>query len=381
MFSVILESLKNNTLLFLNFQVKIGANLKNNYFYFVKIHEKYIRRCIELAKNGLGTTYPNPLVGSVIVCEGKIIGEGWHKKAGEAHAEVNAVNSVKDKSLLKKATIYVSLEPCSHFGKTPPCCDLIIKNKIPNVVIGTVDPNVKVAGNGIKKLMEAGINVTVGILEDECNELNKRFFTFHEKKRPYIILKWAESQDGFIAPKEKLEKKPVWITNQYSRQLVHKWRTEEQAILVGTQTVIDDNPKLNARDWSGNNPIRVVLDQNNRIPKDSYVFDNKVKTILFSKSKQTIKKENSIFEYLDFEQDIAIQIIETLHQHQIQSVIIEGGRQTLETFIDANLWDEARIFIGDVIFKTGTPAPKLGKNQFKKQAIGTDQLLISRNDD
>jgi diaminohydroxyphosphoribosylaminopyrimidine deaminase/5-amino-6-(5-phosphoribosylamino)uracil reductase len=347
----------------------------------VKIHEKYIRRCIELAKNGLGTTYPNPLVGSVIVYDNKIIGEGWHKKAGEPHAEVNAVNSVKDKSLLKKATIYVSLEPCSHFGKTPPCCDLIIKNKIPNVVIGTVDPNVKVAGNGIKKLMEAGIHVTVGILEEECNELNKRFFTFHEKKRPYIILKWAESQDGFIAPKEKSEKKPVWITNQYSRQLVHKWRTEEQAILVGTQTAIDDNPKLNARDWSGNNPIRVVLDQNNRIPKNNYIFDNQVKTILFSKSKRPIEKENSIFEYIDFEQNIATQIIQSLYQHQIQSIIIEGGRQTLQTFIDANLWDEARIFIGSVEFKAGTKAPNLAKNQFKKQSIGNDRLLLSRNYD
>ena len=344
----------------------------------MKIHEKYIRRCIELAKNGLGTTYPNPLVGSVIVYENKIIGEGWHKKSGEPHAEVNAVNSVKDKSLLKKATIYVSLEPCSHFGKTPPCCDLIIQNKIPNVVIGTVDPNIKVAGNGIKKLMEAGIHVTVGILEEECNELNKRFFTFHEKKRPYIILKWAESQDGFIAPKEKLEKKPVWITNPYSRQLVHKWRTEEQAILVGTQTAIDDNPKLNARDWSGNNPIRVVLDQNNRIPKDNYIFDNQVKTILFSKFKQAIEKENSIFEYIDFEQNIANQIIQSLYQHQIQSIIIEGGRQTLQTFIDANLWDEARIFVGSVEFKEGTKAPNLPKNQFKKQSIGNDQLILTR---
>lgn len=347
----------------------------------MKIHEKYIRRCIELAKNGLGTTYPNPLVGSVIVYEDKIIGEGWHKKSGEPHAEVNAVNSVKDKSLLKKATIYVSLEPCSHFGKTPPCCDLIIQNKIPNVVIGTVDPNVKVAGNGIKKLMEAGIHVTVGILEEECNELNKRFFTFHEKKRPYIILKWAESKDGFIAPKEKSETKPVWITNQYSRQLVHKWRTEEQAILVGTQTAIDDNPKLNARDWFGNNPIRVVLDQNNRIPKDNYIFDNQVKTIVFSKSKQAIEKENSIFECIDFEQNIANQIIQSLYQHQIQSIIIEGGRQTLQTFIDANLWDEARVFVGSFEIKEGTKAPNLSKNQFKKQSIGNDQLILSRNYD
>ena len=219
----------------------------------MKIHEKYIRRCIELAKNGLGTTHPNPLVGSIIVYKDEIIGEGWHKKAGEPHAEVIAINSVKDKSLLPKATIYVSLEPCSHFGKTPPCCDLIIANIIPNVVIGTMDPFAKVAGNGIKKLVEAGKNVIVGILEDECNELNKRFFTFHNKKRPYIILKWAESLDGFIAPLTKVKKEPVWITNDYSRQLVHKWRSEEQAILVGTNTIIDDNPSLTTRDWTGNN--------------------------------------------------------------------------------------------------------------------------------
>ncbi|HEX9151059.1 MAG TPA: bifunctional diaminohydroxyphosphoribosylaminopyrimidine deaminase/5-amino-6-(5-phosphoribosylamino)uracil reductase RibD [Flavobacterium sp.] len=347
----------------------------------MKIHEKYIKRCIELAKNGLGTTYPNPLVGSVIVYQDKIIGEGWHKKAGEAHAEVNAVDSVKDKALLKKATIYVSLEPCSHFGKTPPCCDLIIKNKIPNVVIGTIDPNIKVAGNGIKKLIEAGIQVTVGILEAECHELNKRFFTFHEKKRPYIILKWAESQDGFIAPLEKEEKKPVWITNVYSRQLVHKWRTEEQAILVGTQTAIDDNPKLNARDWNGNNPIRLILDQNNRIPKNSHLFNNEVKTILFSKSETTIEKENTIFEVIDFEQNIAKQILKALYQHQIQSVIIEGGRQTLQTFIDVNLWDEARIFIGNVRFTTGTKAPILDKKPFEKYSIVNDELIISRNHD
>lgn len=347
----------------------------------MKIHEKYIRRCIELAKNGLGTTYPNPLVGSVIVYDGKIIGEGWHKKSGESHAEVNAVKAVKDKSLLKKATIYVSLEPCSHFGKTPPCCDLIIKNNIPNVVIGTVDPNVKVAGNGIKKLIEAGIHVTVGVLEEECNALNKRFFTFHKKKRPFIVLKWAESQDGFIAPTEKLEKKPVWITNQYSRQLVHKWRTEEQAILVGTQTAIDDNPKLNARDWSGKNPIRLVIDQNNRIEKNNHIFDNQAVTIVFSKSIDTIKKENTIFEILDFEKNIAEQIVQILYQHQIQSVIIEGGRQTLQTFIDANLWDEARVFVGSIKFKEGTQAPTLAKNQFKKQSIGTDELTQTKNYD
>lgn len=353
----------------------------------MKIHEKYIRRCIELAKNGLGTTYPNPLVGSVIVYENKIIGEGWHKKSGEPHAEVNAINSVKDKSLLKKATIYVSLEPCSHFGKTPPCCDLIVENEIPNVFIGTVDPNIKVAGNGIKKLIEAGANVTIGILENECNELNKRFFTFHQKKRPYVILKWAETQDGFIAPflrqaQDDIKKRePVWITNPYSRQLVHKWRTEEQAILVGTQTVIDDNPKLNVRDWTGNNPIRVVLDQNNRIPKDSHVFDNQVKTIVFCKSVATIEKENTVFEVIDFEQNLVQQLLRVLYQHQIQSIIIEGGRQTLQTFIDENLWDEARIFVGKTQFETGTKAPIIAKKNLEKHSIGSDVLVIVRNHD
>ncbi|MEC5167001.1 diaminohydroxyphosphoribosylaminopyrimidine deaminase/5-amino-6-(5-phosphoribosylamino)uracil reductase [Flavobacterium sp. PL11] len=347
----------------------------------MKIHEKYIRRCIALAKNGLGATYPNPLVGSVIVYEGKIIGEGWHKKAGEAHAEVNAINSVKDKALLKKATIYVSLEPCSHYGKTPPCCNLIIQNNIPNVIIGTVDPNIKVAGNGIKKLIEAGIKVTVGILELDCHELNKRFFTFHKKKRPYVILKWAESQDGFIAPLQKIEQKPVWITNAYSRQMVHKWRSEEQAILVGIQTVIDDNPKLDVRDWTGNNPLRVVLDPNNRIPKNSHILDNQVKTILFSNSKISDEKENTIFENINFEKDIAIHIVELLYNHQIQSVIIEGGAKTLQTFIDANLWDESRIFIGDIKLSRGIKTPIIEKNQTEKIVIETDELIISRNYD
>lgn len=349
----------------------------------MNIHEKYIKRCIELAKNGFGTTYPNPMVGSVIVCEDKIIGEGWHKKAGEPHAEVNAVKSVKDKSLLKKATIYVSLEPCSHFGKTPPCCDLIIANEIPNVVVGTVDPNEKVAGNGIKKLIAAGANVTVGILEKECNELNKRFFTFHQKKRPYIILKWAESQDGFLAP-EKItnpERRPVWITNTFSRQLVHKWRSEEQAILVGTQTVIDDNPRLNVRDWSGNNPVRVVLDQNNRISKESFIFDDSVKTIVFTKSENIISAENTIFEVIDFNQNIVPQILGILYQNQIQSIIIEGGLQTLQTFIDQDIWDEARIFIGNTTFEKGTKAPIIQKKNATKTYIQSDELIYIRNHD
>jgi diaminohydroxyphosphoribosylaminopyrimidine deaminase/5-amino-6-(5-phosphoribosylamino)uracil reductase len=349
----------------------------------VNTHEKYIKRCIELAKNGFGTTYPNPMVGSVIVYEDKIIGEGWHKKTGEPHAEVNAVRSVKNKSLLKKATIYVSLEPCSHFGKTPPCCDLIIANEIPNVVIGTIDPNEKVAGNGIKKLMAAGINVTVGILEKECHELNKRFFTFHNKKRPYIILKWAESQDGFLAPEKQVdqERAPIWITNQYSRQLVHKWRSEEQAILLGTQTVIDDNPKLNVRDWSGNNPVRVILDQNNRISKESFIFDESVKTIVFTKFESILSTENTTFEVIDFNQNIIPQILGVLYQNHIQSIIIEGGLKTLQVFIDQEIWDEARVFIGKTTFNKGTKAPTLQKKTTTKTHIQNDELIYVRNHD
>lgn len=358
------------------------ASLKTKwYFCDVKIHEKYLKRCIELAQNGLGTTYPNPLVGSVIVFENQIIGEGWHQKAGKPHAEVNAIHSVKDKSLLSKATIYVSLEPCSHFGKTPPCSDLIIANKIPNVVIGTVDPNEKVAGKGIQKLLEAGIHVTIGTLEDECNELNKRFFTFHQKKRPYIILKWAETADGFIAPQTKDEQKPVWITNPYSRQLVHKWRSEEQAILVGTQTVLDDNPRLNVRDWKGNQPIKIVLDRQNRLDEGLAVFNSKEQTIVISEAKKDFKNENCISQVIHFKENLAQEICSILFKHNIQSVIIEGGAKTLQTFIEANLWDEARIFKGTNSFLEGTKAPIFTGKLIQKKQILNDNLLIFKNHD
>ena len=353
---------------------------KNNYFCIVNIHEKYIQRCITLAKNGLGTTYPNPMVGSVIVYDNKIIGEGWHKMSGEGHAEVNAINSVKDKSLLKKATIYVSLEPCSHFGRTPPCCELIIKHEIPYVVVGTVDPNIQVAGNGIKRLVAAGAKVTVGILEKECISLNKRFFTYHLKKRPYIILKWAESHDGFIAPESKDEQQPVWITNTYSRQLVHKWRSEEQAILVGTKTVLDDNPKLDVRDWSGSNPVRVALDLHNRIPESLHVKDGKIKTIFIT----TVEKEGTamvVYEKVNSSEELAKQITAILYRHQLQSVIIEGGQQTIQTFIDANLWDEARIFKGNSVFTTGTAAPTIQGKEFEKHHIMTDEYMKIYNHD
>ena len=345
-------------------------------------HEFYMKRCIELAKNGLGTTYPNPLVGSVIVHNGKIIGEGWHKKAGEPHAEVHAVNSVKDKSLLKEATIYVSLEPCSHFGKTPPCCDLIIANKIPNVVIGTIDPFAKVAGNGVKRLIENGKNVTIGILEDECNELNKRFFTFHQKKRPYIILKWAETADGFIAPITKEEKSPVWITNSYSRQLVHKWRTEEQAILVGTNTVLEDNPKLDARDFKGNNPIRIVWDKSNKITEEFHVKNETIPTFFLTEIKNLTEKENIYYKNTIFDTLLAKKTLDILYKENIQSVIVEGGSQTLQTFIDANLWDEARVFVSENSFNDGVVAPKLPKNRILTSLlVEKDQLKLFRNYD
>lgn len=345
-------------------------------------HDFYMKRCIELAGNGLGTTYPNPLVGSVIVHKDTIIGEGWHKKAGDAHAEVNAVKSVKDCTLLKESTIYVSLEPCSHFGKTPPCSNLIIDCSIPNVVVGCVDPNEKVAGKGIEKLRAAGINVTVGVLESESRDLNKRFFTFHNKKRPYIILKWAESADGFISPKTRNEQKPVWISNEYSRQLVHKWRSEEAAILVGTQTVIDDNPKLNIRDWDkSNQPIRIVIDKSNRISPDSHIFDNQSKTISITGKELKSNEENSIFEVIDFDSDILPQVMKILHRHEIQSVIVEGGRQTLQTFIDAGLWDEARIFKSNLILNDGTKAPDFDKSNARKDLVADDELLTFWNHD
>ena len=347
------------------------------------LHEKYIDRCIQLAKNGLGRTYPNPMVGSVVVLNDRIIGEGWHQKAGEPHAEVHAINAVKDKELLKKATIYVSLEPCSHYGKTPPCSNLIIDSGIKNVVIGSVDPYTEVAGKGIKKLMDAGCKVVVGVREKECTELNKRFFTFHTKKRPYVILKWAESSDGFLAPEQQQSQKrePIWITNEYSKQLVHKWRAEEQGILVGTRTAINDNPNLNTRLWSGPNPVRVVLDRKLRIPKETHLFDDQIKTIVLCEQlPENRGSKNVIFETLHFESNLPAQIFQILLKHEIQSVIIEGGRQTLQTFIDENAWDEARVFHGKVQFQKGTPAPEFSGRLVSKQAIYSDVLKIYKND-
>ena len=340
------------------------------------LHETYIKRCLQIAKNGLGITRPNPMVGCIIVHDNLIIGEGFTSAYGGNHAEVNAINSVKDKSLLKAATLYVTLEPCSHHGKTPPCSELIIEHEIPNVVIGCLDDNEKVAGKGIEKLRNSGCNAVVGVLENECKVHHKRFFTFHNKKRPFIILKWAQTLDSFIAPiyselvSGTYEAKPVWITNSISisRQLVHKWRSEEQAILVGSNTVLQDNPTLTVRDWTGQNPTRTLLDQKLSLKKDLNIFNSEAETLVLS------EKE------IDFSKNVAKQTCDFLYKHQINSVIIEGGAQTLETFITANLWDEARVFTGNINFKEGIKAPKFSGKLNSEQSIEQDTLKIYLND-
>jgi len=341
-------------------------------------------RAIELGKNALGSAAPNPMVGCCIVHEDSIIGEGFTSAYGGPHAEVNAIRSVKDQRLLEKATLYVTLEPCSHFGKTPPCSDLIIEKKIPKVVIGLEDPHTKVAGKGIEKLKAAGVHVVVGFLENHCREHHKRFLTFQEKKRPYVVLKWAESWDGFIAPSSEMRHKtpePYWITNAYSKQLVHQWRAEEHAILVGTQTVLDDNPKLTVRDWEGSPPIRIILDRGLSIPKSAHVMDGSVKTIVLTdKEKNEKDSENLFFETVDFEMDIVIQICQTLYKHHILSVIIEGGAKTLQTFINTDVWDEARIFKGQSIFSTGIPAPKISGSILSETSMQNDTLTLLEND-
>ncbi|NNE31373.1 MAG: bifunctional diaminohydroxyphosphoribosylaminopyrimidine deaminase/5-amino-6-(5-phosphoribosylamino)uracil reductase RibD [Winogradskyella sp.] len=333
----------------------------------MNLSDFYIRRCLQIAKNGLGKTRPNPMVGAVIVYNNKIIGEGFTSPYGGHHAEVNAINSVPDKSLLSQSTLYVTLEPCSHHGKTPPCSDLILQHQIPKVVIGCLDDNPEVAGKGLAKLKNGGCLVTVGVLEEDCKEHHKRFFTFHNKKRPYIILKWAESKDGFIAPSKKTEQKPVWITNHYSRQLVHKWRAEEQAILVGTNTVTEDNPSLTVRDWHGQQPTRVVIDKSLKLNEHFKVFDSNAETLRLSG------------DVIDFNMPIAKQIVTYLYTKNINSVIIEGGSKTLQTFINEGIWDEARVFKGDINFKEGIKSPIISGKIISEKIILHDKLKIISN--
>ena len=343
--------------------------------------EKYIRRCNELAVQGAGYTSPNPLVGSVVVYNREIIGEGYHREYGKTHAEINAIESVKNKELLKKSTLYVNLEPCSHYGNTPPCARRIVLEGIPKVVIGTTDTSSKVAGKGINILKEGLCNVTEGVLEEECREVNRRFFTYYEKKRPYIILKWAQTMDGFI---DKIRNagdpiQPNWITNQLSKQLVHKWRTEEAGILVGKNTAVMDDPQLTAREWKGKNPSRFLIyeDLNSmdslRLMKDEFpltVFRDQKMVSDFQHEKQTSKE----FIDIGFDQKLEKEILRIIWEKKINSLIIEGGSQTLQKFINKKLWDEARVFVGEKIFGEGIKAPEI-KN---KKLIEMEDLKETR---
>ena len=338
------------------------------------IHIKFMQRCLDLANKGLGQTYPNPLVGSVLVYNGKIVSEGWHQKKGEAHAEVHAINNLKNKSLLNQCTLYVNLEPCSHHGSTPPCSDLIILFGIPRVVIGCSDPYELVNGKGIQKLKKSGCEVILGVLEEEAKAINKRFFTYHRKKRPYIILKWAQSSDGFIAPTKecRLSEDPFWLTNEASQTLSHLWRSQEQSILVGVQTVVDDNPSLTTRKVDGNSPLRIVIDPKGRIPKEAALLNDKNNTLVISSQKNDTIEEVVV---LDFTL-ILENLCSLLYDRNIQSVIIEGGSITLQAFIDSNLWDEARVFVTPSILKDGIKKPKLESTAQKSILIEEDRLDV-----
>lgn len=318
--------------------------------------EKYIARCIQLAKNACCNAAPNPMVGAVIVHNGTIIGEGYHIRCGEPHAEVNAIRSVKDESLLKKSTIYVSLEPCSHYGKTPPCADLIIEKGIPEVVIGCMDPFSKVAGRGIEKLRKAGIKVTVGVLEEECRQLIRRFITFNTRKRPYITLKWAESADGFI-DKNREEGNPVLLSTPLTSMIVHKRRAEHSAILVGRKTALLDNPSLTTRNWFGKDPIRLVIDKGLTLPKGLHLFDGKVRTLVFTQKDETSDNQSVEYIRLDFTQNILPQIMDVLYNRKVQSLMVEGGTILLQSFINEGLWDEAYIETSPIRLNEGIKAP------------------------
>lgn len=341
--------------------------------------EIYLARCLELAKNGYGHAFPNPLVGCVIVHEGEIIGEGFHFQPGEGHAEVRAIQSVKNKELLKDATLYVNLEPCSHYGKTPPCTDLIIDKQIPTIVIGTLDPSPKVAGKGVEKLFQNGHQVTVGVLEEACAQLNKRFFTAHQNNRPYVVLKWAQSTDAYFAPNRQDPEQPFWISNAYAKQLTHKYRAAETAILTGKTTALKDNPSLTTREWAGDSPLRVYIDPKLELPEHYALNNREVPTLVFCQ-KGAKNHHNRIHEEIDFEQRLPAQILEKLQSREIQSVLIEGGSHTLQSFIDSGLWDEARVFTGDRELKHGLKAPALPVEPRIEKQVTNNQLNIYYND-
>ena len=340
--------------------------------------EKYMLRCIELAKKGMGNVAPNPMVGAVIVHDNKIIGEGYHQQYGEPHAEVNAIEQVKNKALLSNSTLYVSLEPCAHQGKTPPCSDLIIKSKIPKVIIGCKDVFDKVNGKGIEKLKKAGINVFSGILEKKCLELNNRFFTYHQKKRPYIILKWAQTLDGYIDKIRTSDtKKGInWITSEITQSLTHKWRAEEDAILVGRSTIENDNPSLTTRAYNGKDPIRFIIDTDLKLSSNYKVFEDGNCSFVINSKKEL--KENNVNYIKCSKEHLLVELMEFLYDQKIQSIIIEGGKKTIESFIQKELWDEARVLTGNTFFENGLQAPKLNRTPLYSFHINKDRIDIFR---
>ena len=344
--------------------------------------EFYMQKCIDLAYLGMGKVSPNPMVGCVIVHENEIIGEGYHQKFGEAHAEVNAVNNVFERfgdqapSLLKQATIYVNLEPCAHFGKTPPCADLLIKHQVKNVVIGNTDPFEAVSGKGIMKLNDAGIATTMGVLEAKCTHLNRRFFTRIQQQRPFIILKWAQTANGFFAPANSSQK---WITGTAAKELSHLWRSQEDAILVGKNTALVDNPSLTARLVAGRNPIRIVIDKNLTVPLSHNIYNQEAKTIIFNEVKTDVKDNIHFVQMEDMQFYLAQKIAFQLYLMDIQSVIIEGGEQILSQFIKADLWDETRVFTSSITWDKGILSPISKGNILENFSIGDDQLVITSN--
>ncbi|MAX78791.1 MAG: riboflavin biosynthesis protein RibD [Crocinitomicaceae bacterium] len=341
-----------------------------------KKDEKYMARCLQLAQNGLPKAFPNPLVGAVVVYKDQIIGEGYHQEYGKAHAEVNAIAAVKDTSLLPHSTIYVNLEPCAHFGKTPPCADLIIKHKLKRVVVGVVDSFSKVCGQGIQRMREAGIEVTVGVLEHECRTINKRFFTFHEKQRPFVTLKWAQTADRFIdLPRKNTGQRPLKITNNHSSRLVHKLRSEHDAILIGTKTALMDNPKLTTRLWPGKDPIRIVIDRSLKVPQESTVFNETCYVVTEKNDEINYAKKIQ----LKFDNKLIERLLKKLHELKIQTLLVEGGSLTLTDFIRNSMWDEAYVFTNNVEIHEGIKAPELSKKAIFTQHISNDVLNVYTN--
>lgn len=341
--------------------------------------EFYMQRCLALAEQGMGNVSPNPMVGCVIVHEDKIIGEGFHQQIGQAHAEVNAINDVFEKygeaapALLKNATVYVSLEPCAHFGKTPPCADLIVKHSVNKVVIGNTDPFTAVNGKGIEKLKSAAIEVSTGVLEDKCSFVNRRFFTRIIQQRPFIVLKWAETADGYFAPTNGSQQ---WISGEIAKQLSYKWRGEEDAILVGKNTALIDNPRLTNRSEKGKNPIRIIIDQNLEIPNAYHIYNSEAKTIIFNEIKTDVVANIHFVQMEDMKLYLPQKIAFQLFLMDIQSVIIEGGIQILNQFIGAQLWDEARVFTSKSIWGSGMKSPEIKGNVIEKLPLGDDELTI-----